>query len=65
MSEAHENIVFAKVDIDDEELHDLVAEAQVSAVPTYTFSVSGETVAPPIQGANMRAIQQILDGVTE
>ena len=60
MSEDHENVVFCKVDIDDEDLGDLVAAAQVRAVPTYTFTKSGETVAENVQGADMEAIRDVL-----
>ena len=60
MSEDHENVVFCKVDIDDEDLGDLVAAAQVRAVPTYTFTKGGETVADNVQGADMEAIRDVL-----
>ena len=50
----------AQVDIDDEDLGDLVAAAQVRAVPTYTFTKSGETVADNVQGADMEAIRDVL-----
>ena len=49
-----------KVDIDDEDLGDLVAAAQVRAVPTYTFTKGGETVADNVQGADMEAIRDVL-----
>ena len=60
MSEDHDNVIFCKVDIDDEDLGDLVAAAQVRAVPTYTFTKSGETVADNVQGADMEAIRGVL-----
>ena len=60
MSEDHDDVIFCKVDIDDEDLGDLVAAAQVRAVPTYTFTKSGETVADNVQGADMEAIRDVL-----
>ena len=48
------------MDIDDEDLGDLVAAAQVRAVPTYTFTKGGETVADNVQGADMEAIRGVL-----
>ena len=60
MSEDHDDVIFCKVDIDDEDLGDLVAAAQVRAVPTYTFTKGGETVADNVQGADMEAIRDVL-----
>ena len=60
MSEDHDGVIFCKVDIDDEDLGDLVAAAQVRAVPTYTFTKGGETVADNVQGADMEAIRDVL-----
>mmetsp|Transcript_15724 Transcript_15724/g.48726 ORF Transcript_15724/g.48726 Transcript_15724/m.48726 type:complete len:128 (-) Transcript_15724:79-462(-) len=61
MSEDYEDVIFAKIDIDDEDLQDLVMAAEVRAVPTYTFTKSGESVAEAVQGADMMAIQTVLD----
>ena len=60
MSEDHDDVIFCKIDIDDEDLGDLVAAAQVRAVPTYTFTKGGETVADNVQGADMEAIRDVL-----
>ena len=60
MSEDHDGVIFCKVDIDDEDLGDLVAAAQVRAVPTYTFTKGGEAVADNVQGADMEAIRDVL-----
>ena len=59
--EDYEDVIFAKIDIDDEDLQDLVMAAEVRAVPTYTFTKSGESVAEAVQGADMVAIQTVLD----
>ena len=59
--EDYEDVIFAKIDIDDEDLQDLVMAAEVRAVPTYTFTKSGESVAEAVQGADMMAIQTVLD----
>lgn len=60
LSGDNEDVIFCKVDIDEEDLGDLVAAAKVSAVPTYTFTKSGEEVAPSVSGADMEAIRGIL-----
>ncbi|KAH8073644.1 thioredoxin domain-containing protein [Aureococcus anophagefferens] len=60
MSEDHGDVVFCKIDIDDEELQEVVVANAISAVPTYTFVKGDEIVADAIKGANMPAIEEVL-----
>lgn len=60
MSEKHDDVVFCKIDIDDEALQDVTVDYGIRAVPTYTFLKNGEQVAPAVQGANMPAIADVL-----
>ena len=60
MSEDHADVVFCKIDIDDEELQEVVVANAISAVPTYTFVKGDEIVADAIKGANMPAIEEVL-----
>ena len=53
--------VDAVTDIDDEELQEVVVANAISAVPTYTFVKGDEIVADAIKGANMPAIEEVLD----
>ena len=60
MSMDHADVVFCKIDIDDEELQEVVVANAISAVPTYTFVKGDEVVADAIKGANMPAIEDVL-----
>ena len=60
MSMDHADVVFCKIDIDDEELQEVVVANAISAVPTYTFVKGDEVVADAIKGANMPAIEEVL-----
>ncbi|MCR9066797.1 MAG: thioredoxin [Cytophagales bacterium] len=54
LSELEQTVIFMKVDVD--ELEDLAAKYDVSAMPTFLFFKNGEKVAD-IVGANFQGIK--------
>ncbi|KAJ1915626.1 thioredoxin trx1 [Tieghemiomyces parasiticus] len=54
LSEAHGNIKFVKVDVD--EVAEVAREYNVTAMPTFLFIKDGSVVGEPLRGANPSAL---------
>jgi len=63
LMDAHPNVRFVKVDVDDPAMAPLAKEMGVSALPAFHFFKSGESAAAPITGYKKQALENAVKGL--